>query len=224
MLEFYVDSEHRKEDVRSLYPTVWKHIRTCTRCRESYTLITEATSDRYKPESDESLTASFAHPLPFLVTQRENAAWSKHVRSRIGGAPLGFGFTIHTEHLQRLVSLPAPALALRDQARPGARTLLLSDTFALGKREVMVELWTRRTEDPAQVQIEITLASSTSLPDPLRVSIRWNGHLYSSPIHQGQGVIDRIALSDLESARNLRVDFEEVPPGTTPEEWNGTST
>jgi len=212
LIEFYVDSEKRGEKAQALYPAVWSHLQSCSHCRVSYTLLTEAASDSDQRESDGLHAAKSARPLPFLTAQTESAAWSKHVRSRIGGALLGFGFTIHSEHLQRLISSPTPALALRDQSRPGARALLLSDTFLLGKREIMVELWTHRTEDPAQVQIEITLASSTSLPDPLRVSIHWNGHKYSSPIHQGRGVIDRIAISDLERARDLRVDFEEILP------------
>ncbi len=218
LIEFYVDSEKRGEKVRTLYPAVWEHLQSCDRCRASYILLIEATSNSSTPESDGLPSIKAAQPLPFLVAQREDAAWNRHVRSRIGGAPLGFGFTIHAGHLQRLVAFPAPAIALRDQSQPGARSLLLSDTFTLGKREVMVELWTRRTEDSTQVQIEIHLASSTSLSELLRVSIQWNGHRYSSPIRQGRGMIDRIALADLERARDLRVEFEEIPPGTTPKE------
>lgn len=218
LIEFYVDSEKRGEKVRTLYPAVWEHLKSCNRCRASYTLLTEATSNSSELEGDGLPSTRSVHPLPFLTAEVKDAAWSKHVRSRIGGAPLGFGFTIHSGHLQRLASLPAPALVLRDQSRPGARALLLSDTFTLGKREVLVELWSQRTEDPTQVQIEIALTSSNSLPDPLCVTVRWNEHHYSSQIHQGRGVIDRIAISDLESARDLRVDFEEISPGAMPEE------
>jgi len=208
LLEFYVDSEQRGDDVRTLYPAVWKHLQSCSRCHTSYLLLTEALS-----ESSEPPTIQAERSLPFLVTQPENAAWRKYVRSRIAGASLGFGFTIRAEHLQKLVAPPSePALVLRNHAQSETKALLLSDHFTLGKREVMVELWTRRTQDPDQVQIEIILASSAPLPEPLRVSLRWNGHHYSSQIQQGYGVIERIPIADLKNARDLHVDFEEIPP------------
>jgi hypothetical protein len=208
LLEFYVDSEQRGDDVRTLYPAVWKHLQSCNRCHTSYLLLTEALS-----ESSEPPTIQAERSLPFLVTQPENAAWRKYVRSRIAGAPLGFGFTIQAEYLQKLVAPPSePALVLRNHAQPEIKTLLLSDHFTLGKREVMVELWTRRTQDPDQVQIEIILASSAPLPEPLHVSLRWNGHHYASQIQQGYGVIERIPIADLKNARDLHVDFEEIPP------------
>ena len=207
ILEFYVDSEQRGDDVRTLYPAVWKHLQSCNRCHTSYLLLTEALS-----ESSEPPTIQAERSLPFLVTQPENAAWRKYVRSRIAGASLGFGFTIRAEHLQKLVASSEPALVLRNHAQSETKALLLSDHLTLGKHEVMVELWTHRTQDADHVHIEIILAATAPLPEPLRVSLRWNGHHYSSQIQQGYGVIERIPIADLKNARDLHVDFEEIPP------------
>jgi len=207
LLEFYVDSEQRGDDVRTLYPAVWKHLQSCSQCHTSYLLLTKALA-----ESAESPPLQATRPLPFSVTQPENAAWRKYIRSRIAGAPLGFGFTIQAEYLQKLVASSEPALVLRNHAQPETKTLLLSDHLTLGKHEVMVELWTHRTQDADHVHIEITLAATAPLPEPLRVSLRWNGHHYSSQIQQGYGVIERIPIADLKNARDLHVDFEEIPP------------
>lgn len=204
LLAFYADSAKRGENVRALYPAVWKHLQTCPRCRATYTLLTETTTD------DAALGIALTRPLPFLIAQPEDAAWHTRVRSRIGGAPLGFGFTIRAEHLQKLVALPESALILREQSPRADKSLLLSDTIALGKREVIVQVWTRRTADPTRVQIEITLVSSAPLPDPLRVSVEWNAHHYTRPIQNGRAHIDDIPLNDLATARDLRVDFEEL--------------
>ena len=204
MLAFYADSEKRGENVRALYPAVWKHLQACPRCRAAYTILMETTADDSTiPE------VTSAHPLPFLVAQPEDAAWHTRVRSRIGGAPLGFGFTIRAEHLQKLVAPPESALILREQSPRADRSLLLSDTVTLGKREVIVQVWTRRTADPTRGQIEITLAASAPLPEPLRVSIAWNAHQYASQIQNGCARIDDIPLDELATARDLRVDFEE---------------
>ena len=208
LLEFYVDSEQRGDDVRTLYPAVWKHLQSCSQCHTSYLLLTQALA-----ESAESPPLQATRPLPFSVTQPENAAWRKYVCSRIAGASLGFGFTIRAEHLQKLVAPPSePALVLRNHAQSETKALLLSDHLTLGKHEVMVELWTHRTQDADHVHIEIILAATAPLPEPLRVSLRWNGHHYASQIQQGYGVIERIPIADLKNARDLHVDFEEIPP------------
>jgi hypothetical protein len=207
LLEFYVDSEQRGDDVRTLYPAVWKHLQSCSQCHTSYLLLTKALA-----ESAESPPIQSTRPSPFPVTQPENAAWRKYIRSRIAGASLGFGFTIQAEYLQKLVASSEPALVLRNHAQPETKTLLLSDHLTLGKHEVMVELWTHRTQDADHVHIEIILAATAPLPEPLRVSLRWNGHHYASQIQQGYGVIERIPIADLKNARDLHVDFEEIPP------------
>jgi len=212
LIEFYVDSEKRGEKAQALYPAVWSHLQSCGHCRASYTLLTEATPDGSSLENDRPHTARLAPTLPFLAAQTKDAAWTKHVRSRVGGAPLRFGFTIHPVHLRTLFASTLPVTAMRDQPSPTRRALLLSDTFALGQREVVAELWTQRGEDPTQIQIEVVLVSSSPLPDPLRVSIRWNDRHYSGLIQQGRTILGGIPTSDLESARDLRVDFEEVQP------------
>ncbi len=206
LLEFYVDSERRGENARTLYPTVWQHLQACDLCRTSYTLLTQALAENSEPSPEHPLP-----PLPFLTPQPEKAAWHKHLRSRIAGAPLGFGFTIHAEHLQKLVASSESALVLRNHTQPETKTLLLADHVPLGKRDVIVEVWTHRAE-PNYLRLEIVVVASDPLPESLRVSVRWNAHHYTSPIRQGYGIIERIPIPDLQNARDLHVDFEEIPP------------
>ncbi len=203
LLEFYVDSKQRGDNAHRLYPDVFKHLKTCAPCRMSYELLTgeQAQDENY----DLTISPEQKIELPFLVPATPNAAWSKQVHSCIGGGSLGFGFTISPSHLARIMAQPAQ-IAVRGPIAT-ARSLLLLDSIALGSRSVQVELWLHRSENPDYTRLEVSVVSSSPLPEPLRVKLSWNDHQYSSAIEQGQGWIDQIPVSDLENA-NISVEFE----------------
>jgi hypothetical protein len=205
-----VDAESRGENARTAYPAVYKHLKTCEECRISYDLLTSRAQD----EDRGALPPVSEVALPFLAQAAPDAAWSKRVRSPIGGAPLGFGFTISPGHLARTIA-QAPQFAVRGETTT-ERSLLLLDSIALGRRDVQVELWLHFSDNPDYARLEISVVSSSPLPEPLRVNLSWNDHHYASAIDQGQGWIDQIPLSDLENA-NVSVEFEAGQPAPSVE-------
>lgn len=221
LLEFYMDAAERGEKVRARFPAVWKHLQTCARCQESYRLLSESfgcTQDvslrAETPSIGDALPS--APPLPFLAPAPSDAAWSKRVRSRVGGAPLGFGFIIQALHLRRVVSASQPALLVRGKPAPSLRlrsgqaqrSLVLSDTLSLGDRDVAVQVWAQRLDDSDAIRLEGLIASSTPLPAPLRVTLRWDDYAYSNLVHQGRFSFDEIPVSSLEHIRDFHVEFD----------------
>lgn len=207
-LEFYVDAEGRGQKARTLYPAVWRHLRSCARCRASYALLADALQD--KEPLNAGLESHLSPPaLPFLAPQREDAPWTKHVRARVGGAPFNFGLNIRILHLQQRLSMSQPTMLLRGESEPAKRALALSDTISLGALDVMVKIWVQRLDTPEFVRLEILLASSAPLPDPLHVNLIWNDHTHSDVIHEGRFSFDKFPASALEDGgRKLRVEFK----------------
>ncbi len=209
-LEFYVDGERRGDKVQTLFPAIGAHLQSCDRCRASYDLMTETLRDESPLDSSFPTAARLAPPLPFVQPPQDDAAWTKQVRSSIGGAPLGFGFTLKSSHLRTLLSPTAPQLVYRDESPPTDRTLLVSDTLSLGRREVAVELWAIRAPDSARIQLKASVASSIELPGPLHAILRWNDHRASAIVRDGECVFD-VPAAALENARDLRIEFEVTP-------------
>jgi len=222
LLEFYVGDEQRQEDVRSLYPAVWKHIRTCTRCRESYILMTQTALEYTLSDWQSQFSSGDIPNLPFLSPTIEAAAWSKQVRSRVGGASLGFGFILQPSHVQQLI-VSQPALSMRGQPGQDKKALLLADTINLGNRDVMVNMWMVLSENSREGRLEISLVASAPLPEPLRATLRWNEHQYSDMVRQGFCAFDHLSISGLKNVRDFRVEFETGESQATVEGQHGNS-
>lgn len=206
MLEFYVDAEMRGEPPNDLFPAVQKHLKTCSRCQVSYQLLADSLGE--EPMTDFAIQAASAPTLPFLLPPASDAPWTKRVHPRIGGAPISFGVAIQASHLRQRLSESQPAMLTRGKLTPGKRTLVLSDAFSLGDRKVAAKLWVQRLEDPAFLRIEIQLASSSPLPEPLHVHVTWNGRTQAGLVHDGKYSLDGIPLSALEGERTLRIEFQ----------------
>lgn len=206
LIEFYVDAEKRGEQVRTGFPVVWKHLKTCDRCRTSYELLTEALNESALTNFD-AFPAS-PPPLPFLAPPSSNTPWTRHAHARVAGAPLNFGFTIRALYLRQSLSTNQPTLVMRGEPGPAKRALVLSDTISLGNRDVIVKIWIQRLETSPFARLEISLAASVPLPDPLRVNLTSDGYTYSNIIQKGHFSFDEFPVSVLEDARDLRVEFE----------------
>jgi hypothetical protein len=222
ILDFYVDGEKRGEKVQTLYPAIWSHLQSCNVCRASYVLLTAAASDTLPQESDELDTAKPARPLPFLANQEKEAAWTRQVRSAVGGARLGFGFVVLPSYLQQLISAPR-ALELRGEPDQSARALLLADTIHLGTREVIVKMWIHSPADSPEGRLEVALVASAALPEPIHVTLHWNGHQFSDIVRDGHCSFDHLPISDLRNVRDFRVEFEAGQSQATVEGQHGNS-
>lgn len=214
LIEFYVDAEKRGEQARTSFPIVWKHLKTCAQCQTSYALLTEALNESTPTDFDAFPAAP--RPLPFLAPTQSNAPWTKHARARVAGDPLNFGFTIRALYLRQSLSQHQPTLFTRGEPEPAKKALVLSDTISLGNRDVIVKIWVQRLETSTFARLEISLAASIPLPDPLRVNLTSHSYTYSGIIQKGHFSFDEFPVSVLEDARDLRVEFEadDNPAGT----------
>lgn len=208
LLEFYVDSEQHHENVRELYPLVWKHLQTCKRCQSSYEFMNAA--------QDSSVDFSTKLNLPFLAPANPNALWNKKIRPRVGGAPLGFNFVIQAAHLTRTFNSPS-SLVLRGDGPPSTKSLILSDVVTLPEQEIAIDVWLYRPEHQDTVTFEISAVSSTPLAEPMQVALAWNDHRFTGSLQKGQCIFDSIPLSELQGYRDLRVEFEAKPQSLSPE-------
>ena len=213
LLEFYVDSEKRGENARVLYPKVFKHFDTCARCRMMYDALSDAVSPAASHDFD--LPSKPEIELPFL-RQSPNPLWRKQIRSPIAGGALGFGFTLSPRIVAgALASRKFAALRERGEREntPTSGTLLLFDSIALGSRNVNVELRIG-SDQPDRAHIEVSVVSSSPLPEPVSVKLYWNDKQYPAIVEQGHASIDDIAVSDLENAQ-VRLEFEAGLPGAS---------
>ena len=172
-LEFYADAEHRGERAQELYPEVAQHLQSCERCSLSYRLLTEALHDRIESSPSRHSPPASRRQLPFLMSSPAGARWIPNVSSRIGGAPLRFGFTLRAPVLPSQPDASAAPRVRRQGLPPASPFLLLSDWLTVGTRQVNVELQALPAEDPAQVRLQVTLAPSV----PFHATIDRNAHL-----------------------------------------------
>lgn len=204
MLEFYADCEMRGERAQQLYLEVWKHLQSCGRCRLSYDLLMESLQSDSLSEPDAPDTATH---LPFLIPSRQHPHWTKHIRSRVGGAPLGFSYSINPQYLRNVLAFEQQTMLTRESPATGT-SLFLFDTVSLDRQEIDVEVWTESLPDISQIRFSIYLTSANPLPLPLQASLQWNNRFLLGLVRQGQLVFDGIPIADLEQVQDLRLEFE----------------
>ncbi len=205
MLEFYISSETRGENAEKLYPAVAHHLLVCERCRTSYSLVKDALTFSAAEKDARESQAAFSS-LTFLSTPQETEAWKKVVRSPIGGAPIGFGFAIQRKHLLASIS-PSAGLSVRGESTSSQAPLLLSDTVALGRRQVMVEMRTAQSQDPDHIEVRVSLAASAPLPDPFHAVLKWNQEQRSAVVQDGKCSFDGIPVSAIEEGGDIHIEF-----------------
>ena len=198
LLEFFIDSERRQEDVKKIYPKGWEHLQTCERCKSLHAAVTSA------PDSFEN--SSIRPTLPFLAPMPPNALWSKQIRARVGGAPFQCMFIIQPAHLTRTLAVSS-SLVLRGDAPPAQKSLLLSDTITFDQQTIDIEAWLYHAQPQTTADLEISAISAEPLPEALRVSLIWNDQRYSSLLQHGKCIFNALPLADLENLRDLRVEF-----------------
>ncbi len=205
VLEFYVDAEARGKNVRKHWPRIWKHLKSCKRCRLSYQLLIGSAPEDPLPEFNRPVVSALS--LALLQPPAGDARWTKHVRPRVGGGPLNFGLAIQAAHLRQRLDVSRPSVPVRGAPAARPKALVLSDTIPLGDRDVMVKVWVQRQPDPEFVEIEILLACSSPLPDPLQLKLTWNEQVHTDLVHGNRYTFDKLPASALEGANDLQVEF-----------------
>lgn len=226
LLDLYVDEELQGRDpstgsgqapstgsgraVQQMYPLVWQHLRTCSRCRQAHDLLADTLSLERRGELPVS-PHRIAPRLPFLQPQSPDTAWTTRLRSRIDGAPFGLSLTFNLSYLQSLlsgrgISRPSPLSPLPARAdkpvAPSATLLLLSDLIPMGDQTLAVEVTADRDiETPDRLRLRAAIASSTSLPQGLCATLNWAGQTRSGAIDaRGQIDFGEVSLTALQDA------------------------
>jgi hypothetical protein len=201
-LDLYVDDELGGRDVRRLYPPVWRHLRTCTRCRQAHDLLADTLS-RERAGELTPIPRLEAPRLSFLQPQPPDAPWITRLRSRIAGAPFGLSFSFNLPYLQTLLSRPVPMAARSEEPLlPSVAHLLLSDTIPMGEGTVAVEVTgTRHPARPHYLRLQAIITGSAPLPENLWARLIWDEQTRSGPVDlQGHVDFGEVSLTTLQEA------------------------
>jgi len=202
ILDLYVDDELGGRDVRRLYPLVWRHLRTCARCRQAHDFL----ADTLRRERAGKLTPVprlEAPCLSFLQPHPPDAPWITRLRPRIAGAPFGLTFSLNLPYLRTLLSPPLPVAARAEEPfLPLASHLLLSDTVPMGEGAVAVEVTaTRRPERPDLLYLQATITGSAPLPENLWARLIWDDQTrFGSVDLQGRVDFGEVSLITLQES------------------------
>ena len=201
-LDLYVDDELGGRDVRRLYPVVWRHLRTCARCRQAHDLLAD-TLKRERAGELTSIPRLEAPRLSFLQPQPPDAPWITRLRSRIAGAPFGLSFSFNLPYLQTLLSRPIPVAARAEEPfLPLATHLLLSDIVPMGEGKVAVEVTaTRRPEKPDYLHLQAIITGSAPLPENLWARLVWDDQTRCGSVDpEGHADFGEVSLTTLQEA------------------------
>ena len=202
ILDLYVDDELGGRDVRRLYPLVWHHLRTCTRCRQAHDLLA-GTLSRERTGELTPVPRLGAPCLSFLQPHPPDAPWITRLRPRIAGAPFGLTFSFNLPYLRTLLSPPLPVGARAEEPfLPSVAHLLLSDAVPMGEGTVAVEVTaTRRPEKPGHLYLQAIITGSAPLPENLWARLIWEDQIRSGPVDlQGRVDFGQVSLTTLQEA------------------------
>ncbi len=87
----------------------------------------------------------------------------------------------------------------------------MADTLSLGRRQVAVQVWAVPTQDISKLQLQVSVASSDPLPEPLHAILQWNNHRSAALVRDGECIFDDIPADEMKDVHNLRVEFEVEP-------------
>ena len=205
LLDVYVDDERSGRDVHRLYPPVWRHLRSCARCREARDLLVEALDD-HRSEPAPSAARSMVQRLSFLQPPPPDAPWQTHLRPRLAGAGFHLTFSLNLSYLKTSLSAPAPLAARADELRAPTYThLLLYDTIPVGEQTLAVEVTARHLPNqPDHLALLASVTGSSGLPARLRAVLTWAGQSRAAPVDaDGQVDFGKVALTAVQEALDV---------------------
>jgi hypothetical protein len=200
MLAWYTSDEQARQDVRNLYPTVWRHLQTCDRCAQSYELLKFALEAGPRAESPPRF--DLATKLSFL-SDRPFETWRLEKSSPLFGNKPRVGFRLQPAYIRQVLATPRYAFS-RDRGEQVPELLLLQDEMPLGQHLVTVSAWLVRSPlqtDLASIRFQI--ASQTRLGKGLTAHLRWGDQDYMTPVVDSRGRFESIVVPDFADAKNL---------------------
>lgn len=220
LLDMYVSDELEGKAVSQLYPQLWQHLQTCSRCQQAHHLLFDTLRRRGIDQFPVS-SATVVSRLPFLKAQSADAPWHVRLQSRLTGAPFRLSFSFNVAYLQNWLASPSPlTVRSEDYSLPSAAHLLLYDVLSVGDQMVTVEVMTRPSPDkPEAVTIQANLMGLAALPEKLMGRLNWAGQIYVAPVdRQGQINFGDISLFELKTALDTQtgpfeIAFEAEPEG-----------
>lgn len=217
LLDIYVDDELAGRNVQHLYPRVWQHFQTCTRCQRAHGLI----ADTLNQEREGKLIPIphlEAPRLSFLRSYSTDAPWITRLRPRLSGAPFGLVFSFNLAYLRTLLAPPVFVAARTEEPLPTPTTrLLLADTISIDRQTLVVEVTAiHRPENHEHMDLRALISGSGPLPENLWARLTWADQIRLAPVDvQGQVDFGEVSLIKLQEALeagtgNFEIAFESM--------------
>ncbi len=194
LLPWYVSDELSGENVRALYPRLWQHLQTCTRCAESYALLKLALEE----DTGAAIPREARPTLPFEFTPADSA-WFQQKSSQLLGDKPRVNFILNPTHLKKLFAAPQFS-SLRDAGDQPARALLLQDEMSIGDQTMVVQAWLISSAGSRNVNVQLQIVPLTPLRAPLEAYLRWGASEYRTRITQGAGAFENIPWREVLAA------------------------
>lgn len=213
MLAWYTADEELGKPVDELYPAVYHHLQTCSRCAGSYALLRVATGQT--PTTDREVASTSSAALPFLNPTPDNA-WLQRMAAQLLGAGAGISFLFNPEHLKNLFH-GRTALALRSAGTGSAESVLLDDQMTLNDESFDVQaLLVPSLDTPGRFHIQIQLSPLPSSKTHLRARLKWGEQEYTADLAGGKAELTHVSPPDLsrpdadEPSSDFQLTFETI--------------
>ncbi len=193
MLTWYVAAQQEGKSAQELYPPVYRHLQTCSRCAETYALMTRALDPKAPVQAAAARRKGpvlpFLHPSP-------GQAWYQQIAPQLQAAAESVIFFFNPIYLQNLFG-GRTALALKSAEPVPAESLLLVDRMMVGEQAVNIEAFLIPSRDePGRFHIHLRLSSATPLETKLRVRLEWGTQEYVAEMVAGEAELEGIAPPD----------------------------
>jgi len=195
VLPFYVKDAQRGEDVRALYPFIWRHLQSCEDCRNVHDLLVGP--------ADPAVASNQADLKPNLnllgdssPEETKNSPWQltySRKKNRTESAVIRFD----TSFVIRCLSAVGAPTQTRG-ARPQETCLLFADLLTLERGDLQVDTWVEPSlEKQGNYRVRVALTQAPGSKLSLQASLRWGGKNFKSKASQDQLVFEITNPPDL---------------------------
>ncbi len=173
-LDLYLTAESNGDDVKFLYPTVWRHLQTCRDCVQVYLHLKELLIVGPNELPAGNMPVLLPEQLPFLSPPTAQSPWITRLRSQLTGAPFNLSVQFNLEYLKTLFTLPAFAPTREVVAIPSDVQLLLHQPVVIGEQTLTIELtYSQPVNQPDKINLQATVVCDGPLPANLMAQLTW---------------------------------------------------
>lgn len=190
ILDVYVEAEVAGQDVRHLFPPIWRHVQTCPVCGTRYEALLHETRSSQSFHRSAGIAVS-TRRLSFLPPTSPASPWVAQWRSGLTGAPFGVSYTIDPQYLrQRLLGSSTLVTRRTDDTLAAEPKILVRDFQSIGEQTLAVLVTgTLALNQPGVLTVHASIASSEPLPKKLWATLTWADFREARPV-DASGVVD----------------------------------